>query len=97
MQRANHRVTTFIYCPDPERSSNQHLFVLNEVSPREQLLLFHHSGSEATFHFCISGPTSSLWSVLSEGAENVLLFFPAFLIFHGAGLFISHLFHITVI
>lgn len=38
MQRANYRVTTFIYCPDPERSSKQHLFVLNEVSPREQLL-----------------------------------------------------------
>ena len=38
MQRANHRVTTFIHCPDPERSSKQHLFVLNEVSPREQLL-----------------------------------------------------------
>ena len=38
MQRANHRVTTFIHCPDPEGSSKQHLFVLNEVSPREQLL-----------------------------------------------------------
>ena len=67
MQRANHRVTTFIYCPDPERSSKQHLFVLNEVSPREQLLLFHHSGSEATFHIRFPEPSLNLRGSLCQG------------------------------
>ena len=64
--------------PGPSDPSDSISFVLNEVSPREQLLSVHCSGSEATFHFRIPKPSSSQWTVLSGGAKNVLLFFPAF-------------------
>ena len=67
--------------PGPSDPSDSISFVLNEVSPREQLLSVHCSGSEATFHFRIPKPSSSQWTVLSGGAKNVLLFFPAFHLF----------------